>query len=278
MKAEDRIGAFLQHSALASSIAPRIAARNWGRAPAPLNNGESTAIGRDQSGQTVGIIPAAAPRARGSPGRGIRSGLRNRGAPPKLAWSALRDSVFCHPLPSWGLATTPSIPMSTGAHFLAFDLGAESGRAMLGRLHGGVLDVSEIHRFQRAGSPERLAALGHPPSLARDAAAAGAGRPAADRQHRRRHLGLRLRARRRAGRPARRTRITIATRAPTASWKPSSSGCRPTRSTRITGIQFLPFNTLYQLYAACRATPRLIDAATASVTIPDLLNYWLTGS
>ena len=23
----------------------------------------------------------------------------------------------------------------------------------------------------------------------------------------------------------------------------------------ITGIQFLPFNTLYQLYAACRATP-----------------------
>ena len=30
----------------------------------------------------------------------------------------------------------------------------------------------------------------------------------------------------------------------------------------ITGIQFLPFNTLYQLYAACRATPRLIDAAT----------------
>ena len=37
--------------------------------------------------------------------------------------------------------------MSTGVHFLAFDLGAESGRAMLGRLNGGVLDVSEIHRF-----------------------------------------------------------------------------------------------------------------------------------
>ena len=31
----------------------------------------------------------------------------------------------------------------------------------------------------------------------------------------------------------------------------------------ITGIQFLPFNTLYQLYAACRATPRLVDAARA---------------
>ena len=45
----------------------------------------------------------------------------------------------------------------------------------------------------------------------------------------------------------------------------------------VTGIQFLPFNTLYQLYAACRATPRLIDAATSFGTIPDLVNYWLTG-
>ena len=44
-----------------------------------------------------------------------------------------------------------------------------------------------------------------------------------------------------------------------------------------TGIQFLPFNTLYQLYAACRATPALIDSAKALATIPDLLNYWLTG-
>src|SRR6267378_273311 len=46
----------------------------------------------------------------------------------------------------------------------------------------------------------------------------------------------------------------------------------------ITGIQFLPINTIYQLYAACRATPALIDAARALVTIPDLLNYWLSGA
>jgi len=45
----------------------------------------------------------------------------------------------------------------------------------------------------------------------------------------------------------------------------------------ITGIQFLPFNTIYQLFAACRATPDLVDAARALVTIPDLFNYWLTG-
>lgn len=45
----------------------------------------------------------------------------------------------------------------------------------------------------------------------------------------------------------------------------------------ITGIQFLPFNTLFQLYAASRATPKLLEAASAFTTIPDLLNYWLTG-
>ena len=31
----------------------------------------------------------------------------------------------------------------------------------------------------------------------------------------------------------------------------------------ITGIQFLTFNTLYQLYAACRTAPNLIAAARA---------------
>ena len=30
----------------------------------------------------------------------------------------------------------------------------------------------------------------------------------------------------------------------------------------VTGIQFLPFNTLFQLYAAKRSTPRLLEAAT----------------
>lgn len=44
-----------------------------------------------------------------------------------------------------------------------------------------------------------------------------------------------------------------------------------------TGVQFLPFNTLYQLYAATEHTPKLIDAATTLLSIPDLFNYWLTG-
>ena len=45
---------------------------------------------------------------------------------------------------------------------------------------------------------------------------------------------------------------------------------------RLTGVQFLPFNTLYQL-AADAAAGRLGGARTA-LLIPDLVGYWLTGS
>ncbi len=39
------------------------------------------------------------------------------------------------------------------SHYLAFDLGAESGRAMLGTLSGGKLELEELHRF--ANTPVR---------------------------------------------------------------------------------------------------------------------------
>src|SRR5439155_5846399 len=45
----------------------------------------------------------------------------------------------------------------------------------------------------------------------------------------------------------------------------------------VTGIQFLQINTLFQFYAACRLTPQVVLAARALLTIPDLLNYWLSG-
>lgn len=44
---------------------------------------------------------------------------------------------------------------------------------------------------------------------------------------------------------------------------------------RMTGVQFLPFNTLYQL-AAEKVGP-LWDRAARAVLLPDLLAYWLTG-
>jgi rhamnulokinase len=45
-----------------------------------------------------------------------------------------------------------------------------------------------------------------------------------------------------------------------------------------TGIQFLPFNGLYQLAACIRDGSPLLDHAASMLTIADLFNYWLTGS
>src|SRR4051794_6987190 len=45
---------------------------------------------------------------------------------------------------------------------------------------------------------------------------------------------------------------------------------------RTTGLQHLPFNTIFQL-AAARGTAQL-EAARTLLLIPDLLGYWLTGA
>jgi rhamnulokinase len=42
-----------------------------------------------------------------------------------------------------------------------------------------------------------------------------------------------------------------------------------------TGIQFLPFNTVYQLAASCGTAE--LDSAATVLLIPDLLGYWLSG-
>lgn len=44
-----------------------------------------------------------------------------------------------------------------------------------------------------------------------------------------------------------------------------------------TGLQFLPFNTLYQLYAAHLANPRLLEFAERMLMMPDLFHWLLTG-
>jgi rhamnulokinase len=45
---------------------------------------------------------------------------------------------------------------------------------------------------------------------------------------------------------------------------------------RRNGIQFLPFNTVYQL--AAEKADGLLDLADTVLLIPDLINYWLTGT
>ena len=46
---------------------------------------------------------------------------------------------------------------------------------------------------------------------------------------------------------------------------------------RLTGIQFMQFNTLFQLFAAKRDRLPIMDIASDLLFIPDLLNYMLTG-
>lgn len=50
---------------------------------------------------------------------------------------------------------------------------------------------------------------------------------------------------------------------------------RPTEFYQTTGIQFLPINTVYQLVAAL--TTPVMAAAKTVLLIPDLLSFWLTG-
>ncbi|MEV6376287.1 rhamnulokinase [Micromonospora musae] len=155
----------------------------------------------------------------------------------------------------------------------AVDLGASSGRVMVGRVGPDVLDLTEVHRF--ANEPVRLAGTLHWDILALargvldglraagpvtsvgvdswavdygllDASGALLGNPVHYRDARTDGVAERLATR--LGRE---------------------------RLYATTGLQQLPFNTIYQL-AAARGTPQL-DVARWLLLIPDLVAYWLTG-
>ena len=164
------------------------------------------------------------------------------------------------------------------AEYLAFDLGAESGRAMLGRLRSGVLDLREIHRFPNRpvhqdrslrwdmnaiftemGRALELLPGGSLTAIGIDTW--GVDYALIDQRGELLEAPYHYRDARTNG-----MMEAVFARVP--------------RDTiyAITGIQFLPINTLYQLYAACRLTPAAIHSAKALATIPDLLNYWLTGN
>jgi rhamnulokinase len=44
-----------------------------------------------------------------------------------------------------------------------------------------------------------------------------------------------------------------------------------------TGIQYMQLNTIHQLYAHKKHKPELVDQACCLLTLPNLLHYWLTG-
>jgi rhamnulokinase len=163
------------------------------------------------------------------------------------------------------------------AQFVAFDLGAESGRAIAGRLTSGLLDIREIHRFPNEPVRQNGALqwdilrlwLEMRRSLDRlsgeSVASIGVDTWGCDyallgEQGHLLHNPFHYRDSRTDG-----VMDAVHQRVPADDIY------------AVTGIQFLSFNTLYQLYAACVGTPKLIDAATTFLTVADLFNYWLTG-
>ena len=163
---------------------------------------------------------------------------------------------------------------------LAVDLGAESGRAILGRFDGERLSLSELHRF--GNGPVRLndglhwdvlhlwtevkASIAHAAHQSSGALASvgldtwgvdfalldRAGALVANPFHYRdsRTDGMLEEAFRRA------PRETIFAR---------------------TGIQLMQINTLYQLLAMVIQRSPALEIAHTFLTIPDLFNFWLTG-
>src|SRR5262245_6481355 len=161
--------------------------------------------------------------------------------------------------------------------FLAFDLGAESGRAMRASLRGGVLALTEVCRFPNGpvrdnGSQrwdlyrlwrEMRAAL----SQCRGARFESIGVDAWGCDY-----GL-LREDGTLVEPP----FTYRDARTNGVMDRVFAKVPRERIYTTTGIQFLWFNTLYQLYAACEKTPEMIAAAQRFATIPDIFNFWLSG-
>jgi rhamnulokinase len=165
-----------------------------------------------------------------------------------------------------------------GKNYLAFDLGAESGRAVLAHLRSGILTSKEIHRF--ANTP-----IKNGESLHWDV----------------RRLWSEMRhALTRSGQVNIESigvdawGVDYALLGERGELLQNPNHYRDRRTDGImeevlrkvsreeiyqaTGIQFMPINTLYQLFAAQRQDRSLVDTAKTLITIPDLFHYWLSGN
>lgn len=164
-------------------------------------------------------------------------------------------------------------------NFLAFDLGAESGRAIVGRLADGRMTLREVHRFPNGpvslfgrlhwnvdslfeeiqkGLAACASEAGSIESIAVDAWGVDFGLLAADGSL----LGLPFAYRDARNIPAMERFLARVPRE---------------RVYERTGIQFLPFNSLFQLQALGDENPSLLRAADRLLFMPDLMTYFLSG-
>ncbi len=165
-------------------------------------------------------------------------------------------------------------------HYLAIDLGAESGRAMLGTIAGGKLELEELHRF--ANTPVRV-----PTGLHWDTF----------RLFHEILEGLRIAGRERKlkldGIGIDTWGVDFGLFGADGALVDNPRHYRDARNNGIleraysivpkaeifahTGLQFMQFNSLYQLLAAKLAGAPALGAARLLLFMPDLFNYWLTG-
>jgi rhamnulokinase len=162
--------------------------------------------------------------------------------------------------------------------YLAFDFGAESGRAVLAHLQSGILTTVELHRFPNEPVSYGGALHWDMPRLWFEV---------------RKALG-RLGEVELAGIGVDAWGVDYALLGERGELLQNPYHYRDRRTDGVmeevftkvskqeiyqaTGIQFMAINTLYQLFAARRQTPKMLEAARHLVTIPDLFNYWLTGN
>ncbi|HEY5032593.1 MAG TPA: rhamnulokinase family protein [Actinomycetes bacterium] len=163
------------------------------------------------------------------------------------------------------------------AGFAAVDLGASSGRVIVGNVTAGAVHLTEVNRFPN--QPVRVAGTLHWDVLglfrgvldglraavrtSGPLASVGIDSWAVD-------YGLLDAAGSLVGNPVHyRDHRTDGVREQVLEQVPAAE------LYAVTGIQPLPFNTLFQLVAA-RATPALASARTL-LLVPDLFTYWLTG-
>jgi rhamnulokinase len=166
------------------------------------------------------------------------------------------------------------------SHYLAIDLGAESGRALLGSLSGGKLSVEELHRFPN--TPVRV-----PGALYWDTLRLWyeiqQGIAVASRERKLTLDGIGIDT----------WGVDYGLLGADGLLIDSPRHYRDARTNGVmerlfevvprdqvfgyTGIQFMQLNTLYQLYAMRLGGSPALGAAARLLNIPDLFNYWLTG-
>ncbi len=170
--------------------------------------------------------------------------------------------------------------MSSGLGLLAIDIGAESGRAVLGILDSRRLTLQELHRFPnrpvRVGNTLYWDALRLYDEILTSIRTAFQQSPVPlqtvgvdtwgvdfallDKQGRLIANPVHYRDRRTEGMMER-----------------AFQQVPPETLYERTGIQFMPINTLYQLYSLVQSADPQLEWAEHLLMMPDLFHYWLTG-